>query len=234
MKRVKEIIYSDRFVTLLGLVIVPLISFVFIGISEESPLYTSISRIAWVHGKWFSTLLWALIVMSAVFWLTYRMVDSGPLGERAKRIYLICQSVNIVLVFVGCIVFPAKAGVEAAKLVNYIHDYLTIGAWGMYGIGLVAYSVMIRRKDRYLGFIGLCLMSFIVLSSVFFIRQVIDPASYVGASAVSEVYIINALFIYLVSMYGLEVRSNGGITDGNYIALNGDGGGISQKKKDES
>ena len=200
-KKLKRIVHSDRFVILLGLVIVPLISFIFISVSEESPLYTSISRIAWVHGRWFSTLVWSLIVMSAVLWLTYLVVKRGPLTERSKRIYMLCQGVNILLVFVGCIIFPAKAGVETVKLVNYVHDYLTIGAWAMYGIGLIFYSIAVWRKDSFLGFLGICLMSFIVLSSVFFIRQVIDPTSYVGASAVSEVYIINALFIYLVVTY---------------------------------
>ena len=207
MKGLKRMLYSDRFVMILGLVIVPLISFIFIGISEESPLYTSISRIAWVHGEWFATLVWAAIVMGSVLLLTYRMVKIGPLTDRTKRIYLICQSVNILLVFIGCIMFPAKAGTEAIKFVNYIHDYLTIGAWAMYGIGLIAYSLLIRRKDEFLGFLGIGLMSFIVLSSIFFIRQVVDPASYVGASAVSEVYIINSLFIYLVVMYAGEARN---------------------------
>ena len=200
-KKLKRILYSDRFVILLGLVIVPLISYIFISVSEESPLYTSISRIAWVHGRWFSTFLWSLTVMSAVLWLTYLVVQRCPLTDRSKRIYMLCQSVNILLVFIGCIIFPAKAGVDTVKLVNYIHDYLTIGAWAMYGIGLVFYSIAVWRKDPFLGFLGICLMSFIVLSSVFFIRQVIDPTSYVGASAVSEVYIINALFIFLVVTY---------------------------------
>lgn len=203
-EKIKGIIISDRFVIILGLVIVPLVSFIFIGISEESPLYTSISRIAWVHGRWLSTFVWAIVVMSSVMWLTYRTVKIGPLSERAKRVYMLTQGVNIVLVFVGCILFPAKEGVEAVRLVNYIHDYLTILAWAMYGIGLFAYSLILRRYDRFLGFLGLGLMSFIVLSSVFFIKQVIDPTTYVGASAVSEVYIINALFIYLVVMYVAE------------------------------
>ena len=200
-KKLKRILYSDRVVIMLGLVIVPLISYIFISVSEESPLYTSISRIAWVHGRWFSTFLWSLTVMSAVLWLTYLVVQRCPLTDRSKRIYMLCQSVNILLVFIGCIIFPAKAGVDTVKLVNYIHDYLTIGAWAMYGIGLVFYSIAVWRKDPFLGFLGICLMSFIVLSSVFFIRQVIDPTSYVGASAVSEVYIINALFIFLVVTY---------------------------------
>ena len=206
MKKLSKMIRTDRFVVLLGLVIVPLISFTFITISEESPLYTSISRIAWVHGKWAPTFVWAMVVMGAVWWLTYLVVERGPLTLRTKRVFMICQSVNILLVFVGCIVFPAKVGADTVRFVNYVHDYLTMSAWAMYGIGLIFYSRALGRKDAFLGYFGTCIMGFIVLSSVFFLRQVIDPASYVGASAVSEVYIINALFIYLTVMYVAEGR----------------------------
>lgn len=202
--KICKLLYSDRFVIILGLIIVPLISFILITVSEESPLYTSISRIAWVNGKWFATFVWALIVMGAVVWITYRMVEEGALPERSKRIFFTCQTINILLVFAGCIIFPAKDGTELVLFVNYMHDYLTIAAWAMYGIGLFVYSYLLRRYDRFLGFLGLGLMSFIVFSSAFFISRVVDPASYVGASAVSEVYIINSLFIYLVVMYLAE------------------------------
>ena len=206
-EKIRGLLYSDRFVIILGLIVVPLLSFILITVSEESPLYTSISRIAWVHGRWLSTFVWALIVMGAVTWVTYRMVAIGPLSMRAKRIFFLCQSVNIALVFVGCIIFPAKDGTELVRLVNYLHDYLTIAAWAMYGIGLVVYSFMLRRHDSFLGFLGIGLMSFVILSSSFFISNVIDPTSYVGASAVSEVYIINSLFIYLVVMYVTQKRT---------------------------
>ena len=204
MKSLGKMLKSDRFVVVLGLVIVPFISFLFIGISEESPLYTSISRIAWHNGRWFSTCAWAVIVMGAVTWLTYRMVEIGPLSPSAKRIFMLCQTVNIILVFIGCILFPAKAGEGTVTFVNYVHDYLTIFAWAMYGIGLFVYSSLLGRSDRFLGFLGTGLMSFTVFSAQFFLKQVVDPTSYVGASAVSEVYIINSLFIYLVVMYVAE------------------------------
>ena len=87
--KICKLLYSDRFVIILGLIIVPLISFILITVSEESPLYTSISRIAWVNGKWFATFVWALIVMGAVVWITYRMVEEGALPERSKRIFFI-------------------------------------------------------------------------------------------------------------------------------------------------
>ena len=202
--KIRRLLYSDRFIIILGLIVVPLFSFVLITVSEESPLYTSISRIAWVHDKWFATFIWALVLMCAVLWITYRMVDIGPLSIKAKRTFLFAQSVNIILVFVGCILFPAKDGTELVRLVNYLHDYLTIAAWAFYGIGLLVYSFMLKRYDRYLGFLGVGLMSFIIFSSAFFISRVVDPTSYVGASAVSEVYIINSLFIYLVVMYVTE------------------------------
>ena len=202
--KLKKLLYSDRFVIILGLIIVPIFSFILITLSEESPLYTSISRIAWVHGEWLSTFVWASVVMCAVIWITYRMVFSGPLTDRYKRVFLLCQSINIILVFVGCVIFPAKNGTDLVRFVNYMHDYLTIAAWAMYGVALLVYSFMLRRHDRFLGFLGLGLMSFIIFSSAFFISRVVDPTSYVGASAVSEVYIINSLFIYLVVMYITE------------------------------
>ena len=210
-EKIKELLYSDRFVIILGLIVVPLTSFLLITISEESPLYTSISRIAWIHGRWFATFIWALIIMLSVIWITYRMVYSGPLADRAKRAYLLWQSTNIILVFIGCIIFPAKGGADFVTFFNYVHDYLTIAAWAMYGIGLLVYSVMLRRSDRFLGFLGIGLMSFIIFSSIFFIKQVIDPLSYVGASAVSEVYVINGLFIYLVVIYVAERLRSGEI-----------------------
>lgn len=208
--KIRRLLYSDRFIIILGLIIVPLLSFVLITVSEESPLYTSISRIAWVHDKWFATFIWALVLMCSVLWITYRMVGAGPLSVKAKRMFIFAQSLNIILVFVGCILFPAKDGTELVRLVNYLHDYLTIAAWAFYGIGLLVYSFMLKRYDRYLGFLGVGLMSFIIFSSAFFISRVVDPASYVGASAVSEVYIINSLFIYLVVMYITERLKLGG------------------------
>jgi hypothetical protein len=175
-------------------------------ISPESPLYTSISRIAWVHGRWLSTFLWATVVMGTILLLTYKLIKIGPLSERGKRLFFLAQAVSICLVFVGCLLFPAKPNPETVKFVHYMHDYLTAIAWAMYGIGLIVYSIIIGRKNKFLGFMGCSIMAFVVWSSLFFINQVIDPTSYVGASAVSEVYIINSLLIYLVVMYVLEEK----------------------------
>lgn len=201
-------IKKTEFIVLLGLVFVPSISFLFILTSPESPLYTSISRIAWVHGRWLFTFLWATVVMGTIVWLTYKLIKIGPMEERSKRIFFIIQLISICLVFVGCLLFPAKPNPETVKFVHYMHDYLTAIAWAMYGIGLIVYSIIIGRKNKFLGFMGCSIMVFVVFSSLFFLRQVIDPTTYVGASAVSEVYIINSLLIYLVVMYVLEKKEN--------------------------
>ena len=200
-KRIKNILYSTKFIVILGLIIVPFVSFAFITISPESPLYTSISRIAWVHNLWLNTFIWALIIMLSIVWLTYRLVETSPLSSKAKKIIIWWQFLNILLVFIGCLMFPAKQDVEMVKLINYLHDYVTAIGWVLYGIGLIVYSILLRRKDKFLGFLGLGIMSFIIFSSIFFIMRVVDPTSYVGASAVSEVYIINSLYIFLVFMY---------------------------------
>ena len=208
--KLKNLIYSDRFVIIIGLIVVPILSFILITMSEESPLYTSISRIAWIHGGWLPTFIWALIIMFAISWLTYRTVFCGPLSDRTKKVFMCTQLIHIVLAFVGCIVFPAKDGTDFVNFFNYIHDYLTIVAWALYAVGLMAYSILLRKHDRFLGFLGIGLMSFVIFSSFFFISRVVDPTSYVGASAVSEVYIINSLFIYLVVMYLAERLKLGG------------------------
>ena len=200
-EKIRSIVNSDRFIIFVGLIIVPITSFVLIALGDESPLYTSISRLAWVHGYWVATFLWASVVMGSVAWLTYRMVFTGPFGARGKWVYFSMQLANIILVFIGCVIFPAKPGENATLFVHYVHDYLTIVAWAMYGIGLLVYSLILRKHDKFLGFLGVCLMSFVIFSSMFFINQVIDPTTYVGASAVSEVYIINSLFMYLITMY---------------------------------
>ena len=198
---------KTEFIVLLGLVLVPAISFIFIMTSPESPLYTSISRIAWVHDRWLATFVWAVIVMGTILLLTYKLIRIGPMSERGKRIFFLIQMINICLVFIGCLLFPAKSDPNAVRFVHYMHDYLTTIAWAMYGIGLIAYSIIIGRKNKFLGFMGCSIMAFVVWSSLFFLKQVIDPTSYVGASAVSEVYIINSLLIYLVVMYVLEEKA---------------------------
>lgn len=191
-----------------GLVVVPLLSFALLNLSPESPLYTSVSRIAWIHGRWFATFVWAVIVMVVIFLLTGRMTRTGPLGKRTKWAFFIAQTVNIFLVFMGCVLFPAKGGPEDIRFVNYLHDYLTVAAWILYGVGLGVYSVLVYREDRFLGLLGLGLIAFVFLSSVFFLVNAVDPTSYVGASAVSEVYVINSLVIYLVVMYVAQLYSN--------------------------
>jgi len=208
MRQLQKMLHKTEFIILIGLVFVPSISFLFIMTSPESPLYTSISRIAWVHDRWLATFLWATIVMGTIVWLTYRLIKIGPMEEGSKRLFFIIQLISICLVFVGCLLFPAKPSPDVVQFVHYMHDYLTAIAWAMYGVGLISYSIIIGRKNKFLGFMGCSIMVFVVFSSLFFLRQVIDPTTYVGASAVSEVYIINSLLIYLVVMYVLEEKEN--------------------------
>ena len=206
--KIKHILYSDRLVVIGGLMVVPILSFLLLSISPESPLYTSISRMAWVHNLWIAIFLWAIIVMGMIAWLTYRMACTGVLSEKKRKTFIAWQWLSILLVFIGCLLFPAKHSADSICFVNYIHDYLTAIAWTMYVIGLVVYSFSTRKKDAFLGMLGLGLMGFIVFSSLFFLMRVVDPQSYVGASAVSEVYIINNLLIYLVVMYVAQKHMN--------------------------
>jgi len=202
--KIRSIINSSSFIVILGLVIVPLASFILITLSEESPLYASISRIAWALDLWWATFIWGMIVMISNLFMTYKTFSISPLSDRTKGILTACQFVNIGLVFIGCLAFPAKTGDGETLLINHLHDIVTISAWVLYGIGLIVFSFLLHKKDRFLGLLGMGLMFFTVFSSVFFVRRVIHPDSYVGASAISEVHIINSLFIFLTVMYVAE------------------------------
>lgn len=203
-----SVLASKTFLILLGFGFLPFLSFLLISISEESPLYTSISRIAWIHGFWGATFIWAVAIMGGITWLTRCMVYTSPLRERTKHCFFAMQLVHIALVFIGCLFFPSKPGEAFEHFGHLIHDYLTVVAWFLYVIGLVAYSLLLRKKDRLLGTLGIGLMAYILLSSIFYLVNVIDPGSYVGASAVSEVHIINNLLIYLVVMYLAQDYTN--------------------------
>lgn len=197
----KQTVNSTGFIILLGLVIVPILSFLLITSSEESPLYASISRIAWALDHWWATFIWAIVVMASILWLTYKTIGCGPLSLPCRVSLTVAQFFNISMVFIGCIIFPAKTGQGEPMLINYLHDYVTIIAWVLYGVGLIVYSFMLGRHSSLLGYLGIGLMTFTVFSSYFFIKQVIHPDSYVGASAVSEVHIINSLLIFLVVIH---------------------------------
>lgn len=205
-KQIKNIIFSDIFLLINGLIVVPFLSFAFLSLSPESPLYTSISRIAWVHNLWFATFVWAILVMGVIILLTCSLARTGITETRTRSIFLTWQIISTIFTFVGCIMFPAKSGPDNIIFANYIHDYLTAIAWGMYVIGLVVYSIYIRKQNTLLGTIALGLIGYIIVTSIFFLIRVVDPSSYVGASAVSEVYIINILLLYLVVMNVLQNR----------------------------
>lgn len=203
-KKLRLVLESNEFIILLGFIIIPFASFIFITVSEEDPLYTSISRLAWISGHWTATFVWATTVMLAIGWLTYKTIGSAPFDRRIKNAFLIFQLSSIALVFIGCVCFPSKPSREISDFIYRVHDNLTICAWASYGIGLIIYSALLRKKNKMLGFFGIALMCFIVFSSVFFVKTVIDPTSYVGASSISEIYIINEISIYLTVIYLFE------------------------------
>lgn len=200
-RKLKKLLRSDGFLIFSGLILSPLLSIILLSISPENPLYTSISRMIWVNNLWLVTFIWASIIMSVITWLTYRLASTSGFDEKKRKRFTNVQFLSITLVFIACIIFPAKSDTETVRFVNYVHDYLTVFAWFMYVVNLVIYSFMLLRKNKFLGELGLGLMGFTIISSIFFLMRVIDPRTYVGASAISEIYIINNLLIYLVVMY---------------------------------
>ncbi|HRX14534.1 MAG TPA: hypothetical protein P5087_05935 [Eubacteriales bacterium] len=197
-KNIGELFNSLEFSAIWVLVVVPALSLILISISGESPLYTSLSRIAWVSGYRLFMLFWSLIIIFPMVCLTIKVFRESPISEKNKKGLTIVAIVNIIVSFVSGLIIPAKNGVDPTTFWGKMHDILTALGWLSYGIALTAFSITLTVKDRTRGIVDMAFMAFIWLTGIFFIFKVIDENTYCGASAITQVYIINMLNIFLL------------------------------------
>lgn len=189
---------SIKFSALWVLLVVPLLSVLFITASGESPLYTSLSRLAWVSGHWWFMLVWSTIVLFALVCMTVKVVRASGLGQKQVRVLSITAVCNILLAFVSGVFLPAKSSAEILTVWAFLHDNFTALGWLSFGITLTIFAVLLRRVDKTQATIALAFMAFVWITGVFAIFYVIDPQTYCGSSSVSQVYIINMFNIFLL------------------------------------
>lgn len=180
------------------MIVVPLLSIAFITVSEESPLYASISRIAWVDGHNAFMLVWSLIVLLPMVCLTQKVISASGLEEKRKRFLKIFALANVLLAFVSGVFVPAKNGVDAITVWGAMHDCFTGLGWLSFAIVLTVFSCSLLHCDKTQGTIASSFMAFIWITGLFFIFHVIDPNTYCGTSAITQVYIINMIDLFLL------------------------------------
>lgn len=180
------------------LLILPLLSMLFITASEESPLYTSLSRLAWVNGHWLFMLVWSLLVLFVMVCLTLKVIHQSGLAPKRVKALSAVAIVNVSLSFVSGVFIPAKSSADALSIWEFLHDRFTALGWLSFGIVLTIFSFNLRKVDRMQSFISVCFMAFTWMSGVFAIVVVISPETYVGSSAITQIYIITMLNIFLL------------------------------------
>lgn len=196
--RLKRRFESVYFSTVWILVVVPILSILFITASGESPLYTSISRLGWVLDRRVFMIVWSLTVLAPMLFMTNKVITGSPLADRAKRSLHLIAVINIIVSFVAGVIVPAKSGAGEVSFFGVMHDLLTSVGWLSYGVVLTAFAFCLFRKDRLEATVATCFMAFVWVTGTFFIKYVVDETSYCGASAVTQVYIINMFNIFLL------------------------------------
>lgn len=198
-RRLGNAFQSLQFAAIWVLIVVPLLSLLFITVSGESPLYTSISRIAWVSGHRLFMLGWSLVVLFPMVCLTGKVIRTSRIPPRRQRRLQITAIANILISFVGGVFVPAKSSALDITFFGALHDLMTAVGWLSFGLVLTAYSICLFPVDRVQAVLALSFMVFIWLTGLFFIFYVIDPGTYCGSSAITQVYIINMLDLFLLT-----------------------------------
>ena len=198
--RIQRKFESIYFSAVWVLIIVPILSLAFILVADESPLYTSISRIGWVHNHRLFMLLWSITVLAPMVSLTSKVVSQSPLTEGRKRALYAVAVCNILVSFVAGVLVPAKSGAGEVSFFGVVHDLLTSVGWLSFGVVLTVFALSLFRFDRLEATVATSFMAFIWITGIFFIFYVVDESSYCGASAVTQVYIINMLDLFLLTV----------------------------------
>lgn len=205
MKKIKELFkwlslrFESLYFTVIWiLVIVPFLSLLFITVSGESPLYTSISRIAWVGHHRIFMIIWSLVVLFPMVCMTNNVIKNSKLNNKRKSALYLIAIVNIIISFVAGVLVPAKSSANDINFWGILHDLLTAIGWLAYGVVLTIFSFSLFKVDKLHATISICFMFFLWCTGLFFIFYVIDENTYCGTSAVTQMYIINMLNIFLL------------------------------------
>lgn len=209
IKRLTGKFSSLRYTAVWVLIMVPLLSMIFITASDESPLYASLSRLAWVNGHRLFMFVWSMVVLFVMGCLTIKVISNSGIGEKRRRVLITVAVVNIVIAFVSGVFIPAKSSADILNIWEYLHDRFTAIGWLSFGITLGFFSFNLRKVNKKQGTIAITFMFYVLITGAFAIFYVIDPATYCGSSAVAQVYIINMLNIFLLIIDVMQNLTNG-------------------------
>lgn len=191
----------------LTFLIVPLISAIFASSDEESPVFTSISRLGWITGHKAFMYIWGAIIfvpMGYTMWYAMKYADFHPVLKQLFKWFTISFLVTI---FVGALIPAHDPGPDLSNPLPrgpmaLAHDHMSrIGMFGLLGVEM-AYCIVafIYKKWEHATLMSL-LVAFLIGSGVYCFVEVKDPTSYCGVSAATQIYAFCVMFIVIFIIY---------------------------------
>lgn len=172
----------------------PLVSCLFASSDEESPVWTSISRLGWITGHQAFMYIWGAILMVPMCYaMWYAMKHAEKLHPVIRQLLKYCMIAFCVIVTVGSFIpahdpGPGPDFSAPRNAMALAHDHMSrIGMFGMLGT-LMAYCVIAFISKQWDHAIVQTLATcFVIIIGVWCFVEVKDKTSYCGVSAATQI-----------------------------------------------
>ena len=190
-------------------VISPLISCLFASSDDESPIWTSISRLGWITGHQAFMYIWGAILMVPMcyaMWYAMQYADK-KLNPVLRQIIKWAMIVLCTIIFVGACIpahdpGPGPDFSAPRNAMALAHDHMSrIGMFGMLGV-LMGYCVVaFISKQWEHAMIQTFATLFVSCIGVWCFVEVKDKTSYCGVSAATQIIAFSLMNILNFMIY---------------------------------
>ena len=190
-------------------VISPLISCLFASSDDESPIWTSISRLGWITGHQAFMYIWGAILMVPMcyaMWYAMQYADK-KLNPVLRQIIKWAMIVFCTIIFVGACIpahdpGPGPDFSAPRNAMALAHDHMSrIGMFGMLGV-LMGYCVVaFISKQWEHAMIQTFATLFVICIGVWCFVEVKDKTSYCGVSAATQIIAFSLMNILNFMIY---------------------------------
>jgi len=190
-KKVQEIVLY-----VLSFIFIPIFNALMSITSDESPVYTSFSRIAWVHDMFYIMIIVILVNAAILMYSIYHILQTGQYSKKAKIfVYSLFGFAILVAVIGSCI--PAYYLPDDAYYTSLRTAHAVLVGLGLcllfIALAFIAYTSFYRNKNQ--GIIEMLMCITMLIVAAYSILVVNDKDSYCTTSAVSQILILSMLII---------------------------------------
>ena len=182
-------------------IIVPAVSVGIICCGKQSPLYNSLSRLAWPEGLLWLVYIWGAFNIGNLFLSTKMALDEGGYTKKWRQLFYGIFIASAVLMTVG-ISIPAYVDSGAKyDMMRTIHTAISsVGFFGFYFV-LIIMSLTTLKRNRNQFTLLVCYVCFTLIIGVFALTKVYDPSSYCVVSAPAQVILFGLYNVGLTLCY---------------------------------